>query len=38
MGLLGMCNPDLRLPLCTMEEVNLEKLKKALRDYGLLKG
>lgn len=37
MGLLGMCEPDLRLPMCAMSEVNLEKLKKALRDYGLLK-
>lgn len=37
MGLLGMCEPDLRLPMCTMSQENLEKLKKALRDYGLLK-
>lgn len=37
MGLLGMCNPGLRLPMCAMSEDNLEKLKKALRDYGLLK-
>lgn len=35
MGLLGMCEPDLRLPLCPMSPENLEKLKKALRDYGL---
>ncbi len=38
MGLMGLCNPDLRLPLCPMDEGNLEKLKKALKDYGLLKG
>jgi len=38
MGLIGMCNPDVRLPLCSMSDDNLEKLKKALRDYGLLKG
>ena len=38
MGLLGMCNPDLRLPLCSMSEVNLEKLRQALKDYGLSKG
>ncbi|MDD2654218.1 MAG: dihydrodipicolinate synthase family protein, partial [Candidatus Omnitrophica bacterium] len=38
MGLLGMCSPDLRLPLCTMSDENLEKVKKALKDYGLLKG
>jgi 4-hydroxy-tetrahydrodipicolinate synthase len=37
MGLLGMCNPDLRLPLCTMSDENLAKLKTALRDYGLLR-
>jgi 4-hydroxy-tetrahydrodipicolinate synthase len=36
MGLLGMCEPDLRLPLCAMSDENLEKLKKALADYGLL--
>lgn len=36
MGLLGMCEPDLRLPMCAMSEDNLEKLKKALKDYGLL--
>jgi len=37
MGLLGMCEPDLRLPMCSMLPENLEKLKKALKDYGLLK-
>jgi 4-hydroxy-tetrahydrodipicolinate synthase len=37
MGLLGMCEPDLRLPMCPMSPENLEKLKQALRDYGLLK-
>ncbi|MDP2927541.1 MAG: 4-hydroxy-tetrahydrodipicolinate synthase [Candidatus Omnitrophota bacterium] len=37
MGLLGMCEPGLRLPMCEMSPENLEKLKKALRDYGLLK-
>ncbi|MDP1852717.1 MAG: 4-hydroxy-tetrahydrodipicolinate synthase [Candidatus Omnitrophota bacterium] len=36
MGLLGMCEPDLRLPLCPMSPENLEKLKKALKEYGLL--
>ena len=35
MGLLGMCEPDLRLPMCSMSPVNLDKLKKALKDYGL---
>ncbi|PIP19892.1 MAG: 4-hydroxy-tetrahydrodipicolinate synthase [Candidatus Omnitrophica bacterium CG08_land_8_20_14_0_20_41_16] len=37
MGLLGMCEPDLRLPMCAMLPENLEKLKKALKDYGLFK-
>ncbi len=38
MGLLGLCSAQMRLPLCAMEEANLEKLKVALHDYGLLKG
>jgi len=37
MGLLGMCAPDLRLPMCAMSVENVEKLKKALKDYGLFK-
>ena len=37
MGLLGMCEPDLRLPLCSMAPENLDRLKKALKEYGLLK-
>ncbi len=36
MGLLKMCNPDLRLPMCEMSEANVQKLNKALKDYGLL--
>ena len=36
MGLLGMCEPDLRLPMSAMLPENLEKLKKVLKDYGLL--
>jgi 4-hydroxy-tetrahydrodipicolinate synthase len=36
MGVLGMCEPDLRLPMCSMSEGNLEILKKALKNYGLL--
>jgi len=35
MGLLGFCSSELRLPLVPMEEKNFEKLKKAMRDYGL---
>ncbi len=37
MGLLGMCEPHVRLPLAEMLPENLDKLKKALREYGLLK-
>ncbi len=37
MGLLGMCEPELRLPLCPMSPENLEKLKQALREYELMK-
>jgi 4-hydroxy-tetrahydrodipicolinate synthase len=36
MGLLGMCEPDLRLPMSAMLPENKEKLKMALKDYGLL--
>jgi len=36
MALLGMIEPGLRLPLCQMSEANLEKFKKALKDYDLL--
>ncbi|MGD9014641.1 MAG: 4-hydroxy-tetrahydrodipicolinate synthase [Candidatus Omnitrophota bacterium] len=36
MGILGLCQSDLRLPLCAMSEENLKKLRKALQDYGLL--
>jgi 4-hydroxy-tetrahydrodipicolinate synthase len=37
MGLLGMCEAQLRLPMCAMSPENTEKLKKALKDYGLLR-
>lgn len=36
MEMLGMCSSELRLPLSSMEEANKEKLKQALRDYGLV--
>lgn len=38
MELLGMCSSAMRLPLCDMEDANVEKLKMALQNYGLLKG
>jgi 4-hydroxy-tetrahydrodipicolinate synthase len=37
MGLLGMCAPDLRLPMCPMAPDTKEKVAAALRAYGLLK-
>lgn len=37
MGVLKMCEPDLRLPMCEMALENIEKLKIALKAYGLLK-
>ncbi|MDD3375607.1 MAG: 4-hydroxy-tetrahydrodipicolinate synthase [Candidatus Omnitrophica bacterium] len=37
MGLLGMCSDELRLPLSPMAAGNVEKLKIALKNYGLLK-
>lgn len=36
MGLLGMIEPELRLPLSPLSEDNLSLLQKVLRDYGLL--
>lgn len=38
MELLGLCSSQMRLPLCDMEDANVEKLKIALQNYGLLKG
>jgi len=37
MGLLKRCEPDVRLPLCPISEKNLDRVTKALKDYGLLK-
>ena len=37
MGLLGLIQPELRLPLCGMSEANEQKLHAALENYGLLK-
>ena len=36
LGLMGKIQDEMRLPLCAMAPVNLEKLKKALSDYGLI--
>lgn len=37
LGLMGKINPELRLPLCSMSEANLNKLKQIMKDYGLIK-
>jgi 4-hydroxy-tetrahydrodipicolinate synthase len=36
MGLMGLCDSQLRLPLCSMSEDNLAKLRRSLKDYGLI--
>jgi 4-hydroxy-tetrahydrodipicolinate synthase len=35
-GMLGRCSGELRLPLCPMPEASEEKLKVAMKDYGLI--
>jgi len=37
MGLMKLCNPDIRLPLVALAQENQDKLKAALKDYGLQK-
>ena len=36
LALMGKINVEMRLPLCPMAPSNLEKLKNALQEYGLL--
>ena len=36
LNLMGMEVGPLRMPLCPMEEVNFERLKKAMVNYGIL--
>jgi 4-hydroxy-tetrahydrodipicolinate synthase len=36
LALMGKINEEFRLPLCSMADANKEKLKKALKDYGLI--
>jgi 4-hydroxy-tetrahydrodipicolinate synthase len=36
LALMGKIGPEMRLPLYPMAPTNLEKLKKALQDYGLI--
>jgi 4-hydroxy-tetrahydrodipicolinate synthase len=37
LALMGKVDGEMRLPLCPMAAANLERLKKALKDYGLIK-
>jgi 4-hydroxy-tetrahydrodipicolinate synthase len=37
LALMGKIGDEMRLPLVPMSDANLEKLKKALKDYGLIK-
>lgn len=37
MGMMGLCEPEMRLPMCAMEESNRKKLEKELKAYGLIK-
>ncbi len=36
LALMGRVGPELRLPLCPLQETNAKKLAATLRDYGLL--
>ena len=36
MNLMGYCSPEMRLPLCEMEDKNLEILKAAMKKYKLI--
>ena len=36
LGVMGLINPTLRLPLCKMSQNNLEKLKEVLKRYKLI--
>lgn len=36
LSLMGKVSGEMRLPLCNMSEVNLNKLKKVMKDYGLI--
>ncbi|RPJ21927.1 MAG: 4-hydroxy-tetrahydrodipicolinate synthase, partial [Desulfobacteraceae bacterium] len=36
LALMGKIDGEMRLPLCPMAPANLEKLREALKDYGLV--
>lgn len=35
-AMMGICDPEIRLPLCEMEDANYEKLKAEMKKLGLL--
>jgi 4-hydroxy-tetrahydrodipicolinate synthase len=35
-GIMGLCSPELRLPLCPMGEANEKKLRQAMAAFGLI--
>jgi len=37
LGMMGMCSDELRLPLSPMSDINKERLRKVMEDYGLLR-
>lgn len=37
MGLMKLCEPTLRLPMCPMSEGNFKRLKIVMKEYGLIK-
>jgi 4-hydroxy-tetrahydrodipicolinate synthase len=36
LALMGKMSGELRLPMCDLAPANLDRLKKALQDYGLI--
>jgi 4-hydroxy-tetrahydrodipicolinate synthase len=36
LALMGKMDVEMRLPLCPLASANLDRLKKALKDYGLI--
>ena len=38
LAMMGWCDPIIRSPLYRMEEANLERLRKAMVDLGIIEG
>lgn len=36
MGIMGLCSAEMRLPLSSLAENNVQKLKKVMKEYGLI--